>query len=185
MKYTDGFITTQFPKSKTGRPSPSAASILAYTPETPDEVSTLSVVTKLSSSYGRTQSPIGKGSYWRSNSKELPTEIFSGQKTGKTPRSRKTSTATILTETGNDQPDFESDAFAVNMPTTREPVEPYTSPSPIQIAAYQHYAEKARRNAFNGCQTERAPPMAVSYDYAYEDIPFNPHDILELDATPP
>ena len=23
------------------------------------------------------------------------------------------------------------------------------------------------------------------YDYAYEDIPFNPHDILELDATPP
>ena len=185
MKYTDDFISTQFPDSKTGRLSPGAVSILAYTPETPDEVLTLSVVTKLPSSYGRTQSPVSKRSYRPSNSKELPTEIFSGQKTGKTPRSRKTSTATILTETGNDQPAFESDAFAVNMPTTREPVEPYASPSPAQIAAYKHYAEKARRNAFSDYQTEHAPPMAVSYDYAYENILFNPQYILELDATPP
>lgn len=185
MKYTDDFITTQCPNSKTSRLNPGAVSILAYTPETPDEVLTLSVVTKLPSSYGRTQSPVGKRSYWRSNSKELPTEIFSRQKTSKTPRSRKTSTATILTETGNDQPAFESDAFAVNMPTTREPAEPYTSPSPAQIAAYQHYPEKARRNAFNDYQTEHVAPMAVSYDYAYENIPFNPQYILELDATPP
>jgi len=185
MKHTDDFITAQFPNSKTGRLSPGAVSIIAYTPETPDEVLTLSVFTKLPSSYRRTQSPVGKRSYWCSNSKELPTEIFSRQKTGKTPHSRKTSTTTILTETGNDQPAFESDAFAVNMPTTREPAEPYTSPSPAQIAAYQHNAEKARRNVFNDYQTEHAVPMAVSYDCAYENIPFNPHYILELDATPP
>jgi hypothetical protein len=185
IKHTDNFITAQFPNSKIGRLSPGAVSILAYTPETPDEALTHSVVTKPPSSYRRTQSPVGKRSYWRSNSKELPMEIFSRQKTGKTPRSQKTSTATILTETGNDQPAFESDAFAVNMPTTREPVEPYTSPSPAQIAAYQHYAEKARRNVFNDYQTEHAAPMAVSYDYAYGDIPFNSHYILELDATPP
>ncbi|OCK91737.1 uncharacterized protein K441DRAFT_200027 [Cenococcum geophilum 1.58] len=71
------------------------------------------------------------------------------------------------------------------MPTTREPAEPYTSPSPTQIAAYQNYAEKARRNVFNDYQTEHAAHMAVSYDCAYENIPFNPHYILELDATPP
>lgn len=77
MKHTDDFITAQFPNSKTGRFSPGAVSILAYTPEAPDEVLTLSVVTKLPSNYRRTQSPVGKRSYWRSNSKELPAETFS------------------------------------------------------------------------------------------------------------
>jgi hypothetical protein len=66
------------------------------------------------------------------------------------PRSRKTTDATIRTDATETQPAFESDAFAIHMPTTREPIlfspvlrAKLSSPSKAQVDAYQTYKRKA------------------------------------------
>lgn len=88
------------------------------------------------------------------------------------PSSRKTGHATIHTDATDQHEAFESDAFAVHMPTTRLPIldRPLrsTKPSPAaQAEAYQTYKEKARqmreRNNSSGVQI---PSKIVSYDYA-------------------
>lgn len=185
IKSTNNFITARFSNPEAGHLSPGAVSILTYTPEASEEVLSLSAISGPRSSHGGNQSTVKERSYQCTNSKDWPLEIHSDQRANKTLRSRKTSTTTILTEAVNDQPAFESDAFAVNMPTTREPAEAYNSPYPAQVAAYHLYAEKARRNASCEYHIEHASPATVSYDYAYENIPSNPHCVLEPDATPP
>ncbi|KAF2636848.1 hypothetical protein P280DRAFT_472733 [Massarina eburnea CBS 473.64] len=98
----------------------------------------------------------------------------------------------IRTDATDTQPAFESDAFAVQMPTTREPVMDTpvyrakipkvmhsstssthatmsaASPSRAQAEAYQTYKEKARLvRARNNSEGVRVPSKIVSYDYAY------------------
>ncbi|KAJ4363029.1 hypothetical protein N0V83_010147 [Neocucurbitaria cava] len=88
------------------------------------------------------------------------------------PRSKKTGHATIHTDATATQAEFESDAFAVHMPTTRLPImDRTTSPtktSPAaQAAAYQTYKEKARQvRERNNSQGVRVPSKIVSYDCA-------------------
>lgn len=91
------------------------------------------------------------------------------------PSSRKTGHATIHTDAVDGHDAFESDAFAIHMPTTRIPIidapvsrfKP-SSPTKAQVEAAQTYREKAReareRNNNIGI---RVPPNIASYDYAY------------------
>ncbi|PSN69497.1 hypothetical protein BS50DRAFT_664514 [Corynespora cassiicola Philippines] len=110
-----------------------------------------------------------------------------------TPRSRKTSHTTILTDSGAAQPAFESDAFAIHMPTTREPIlepahrtrqilpspspPPLPSPGPelglglglasAQAEAYRTYARKAAAVRVQDRELGvRVPSRIVGYDYA-------------------
>ncbi|OCK82055.1 hypothetical protein K432DRAFT_391605 [Lepidopterella palustris CBS 459.81] len=191
----DDFTTGRFPNSNTGHLSPSTVSILAHhAPEPLEEVLTLSAFSKPGSTHNADQLSPERRTRWRSNLNKCRMEIRSSPITGTTtPWSRKTSSATILTERSGNQPAFESDAFAVNMPTTREHIEPthgefrarLPSPSSAQVAAYQHYAERARRSASHEYHLEHIPARIVSYDHAYENMPSNTQYVLELDATPP
>lgn len=107
-------------------------------------------------------------------------EYFSQiKKTAREPVSRKSALGgTIRTEGGGEV--FESDAWAVEMPVTREMVdeaeEPreasifrarIPAPSRAQVEAYQTYKEKAREvRARNNSEGVRVPSKIVSYDYA-------------------
>ncbi|CAO2652817.1 Nn.00g022280.m01.CDS01 [Neocucurbitaria sp. VM-36] len=88
------------------------------------------------------------------------------------PRSKKTGHATIHTDATGTHGAFESDAFAVHMPTTRLPIldraiSPTKSSPAAQAAAYQTYKEKARQvRERNNSQGIRVPSKIVSYDYA-------------------
>lgn len=87
------------------------------------------------------------------------------------PQSKKTGHATIYTDATEDQPAFESDAFAVHMPTTRLPIIGNSRPAPkpslaAQAEAYRTYIEKARQvRERNNSQGIRVPSKIVSYDY--------------------
>lgn len=91
------------------------------------------------------------------------------------PSSRKTGHATIHTEGVNGQDSFESDAFAVHMPTTRIPIidapvarNKPASPTRAQVEAVQTYREKAQQaRQRNDTVGVRVPPNIASYDYAY------------------
>ncbi|KAF2847002.1 hypothetical protein T440DRAFT_540158 [Plenodomus tracheiphilus IPT5] len=97
--------------------------------------------------------------------------------------SRKTGHATIHTDATEGHEAFESDAFAVHMPTTRLPILDHpipstkTSPS-AQAEAYQTYKEKARQvRESNNSTGVRVPSKIVSYDYAsprgsHQTIPY-------------
>jgi hypothetical protein len=93
------------------------------------------------------------------------------------PASRKTGFATIQTDSTDTQPAFESDAFAVLMPTTRLPILD-CSKSPTKVAspaaqadALRTYQEKARQNRErNDSQGVKVPSRIVSYDYASRHI---------------
>lgn len=90
------------------------------------------------------------------------------------PSSRKTGYATIHTDAVDGHDAFESDAFAVHMPTTRIPIidSPVSRPKPTssmaQAAAVETYKEKAkqareRNHSVGVC----VPPNIASYDCAY------------------
>jgi hypothetical protein len=89
------------------------------------------------------------------------------------PISRKTGFATIQTEPTDTQPAFESDAFAVLMPTTRLPILDHpisrakmASPA-ARAEALRTYEEKAQRNRErNDSQGVKVPSQMKSYDYA-------------------
>ena len=87
------------------------------------------------------------------------------------PTSKKTGFATIQTEATNTQAAFESDAFAVLMPTTRLPIldRPMSpkKPSPgARAEAYRMYQEKARQGRErNNSQGVQVPSKLVSYGY--------------------
>ena len=91
----------------------------------------------------------------------------------RTPTSRKTGFATILTDSTDAFPAFESDAFAVLMPTTRLPILEYTRlpkkavSTAAQADALRTYQEKAQQNRErNNSQGVKVPSRIVSYDYA-------------------
>ncbi|KAL5115168.1 hypothetical protein ACEQ8H_006922 [Pleosporales sp. CAS-2024a] len=91
--------------------------------------------------------------------------------------SRKTGFATIRTDSTDTQPEFESDAFAVLMPTTRLPILEYTKPykqpasAAAQAEALKTYQEKARQNREkNNSQGVHVPSRIVSYDYACRNV---------------
>jgi hypothetical protein len=69
---------------------------------------------------------------------------------GRKPSRKKTGHATIRTDATETQVAFESDAFAVHMPTTRlpiidQPVSPIKTTRAAQVEAYRTYEEKARQ----------------------------------------
>lgn len=95
----------------------------------------------------------------------------------RTPTSRKTGHTTIRTDSTATHAAFESDAFAVLMPTTRlpiaeRPVSPAKVTSPTARAeALQAYQEKARQmRERNNSQGVKVPSKIVSYDYAPRHI---------------
>ncbi|CAE7174027.1 hypothetical protein PTNB85_03631 [Pyrenophora teres f. teres] len=105
---------------------------------------------------------------------------FSPTRAGHTPAkivtrelsSKKTGHATIRTNATATQAEFESDAFAVHMPTTRlpvidQPTSPVKRSHTAQIEAYRTYEEKARqireRNNGQGVLTSY---KAASYNYS-------------------
>ena len=101
----------------------------------------------------------------------IPTPVRA-QHPQREPSSRKTGHATIYTDATGDHAAFESDAFAVHMPTTRipiidRPVAP-RRPSPVaQAEAFRTYQEKAHQvRARNHSTGVRVPSKIISYDYA-------------------
>lgn len=95
------------------------------------------------------------------------------------PSSRKTGHATIHTDPVGGHEAFESDAFAVHMPTTRIPIlDPPVSrpkaglPTRAQVEAVQTYKEKAEQaRKRNNSVGIRVPDNIASYDYAYASSP--------------
>jgi hypothetical protein len=95
------------------------------------------------------------------------------------PSSRKTGHATIHTDPVGGHDAFESDAFAVHMPTTRIPIldAPVSRPKAgsttrAQAEAVQTYKEKAEQaRKRNNSVGVRVPDNIASYDYAYASTP--------------
>ncbi|KAH6612016.1 hypothetical protein C7974DRAFT_89795 [Boeremia exigua] len=91
------------------------------------------------------------------------------------PSSRKTGHATIHTDAIDGHDAFESDAFAIHMPTTRIPIidapvsrSKLSSPTRAQAEAVRTYTEKAKEaRERNNSIGVRVPPNIASYDYAY------------------
>ncbi|KAH7062880.1 hypothetical protein BKA63DRAFT_587241 [Paraphoma chrysanthemicola] len=88
------------------------------------------------------------------------------------PTSRKTGFATIRTDSTDTQAAFESDAFAVLMPTTRLPILDRPIPSTkvdspaARAEALRTYEEKARQvRERNDSQGVKVPSKILSYDY--------------------
>ncbi|KAF2489495.1 hypothetical protein BU16DRAFT_567669 [Lophium mytilinum] len=199
VRQNTDFITARFPNPKTGRISPSNVSILNthHTPETLEEALKRPAIPKALFPNGSVRPQSARQGSWRSNSKDWWMEIKSSPATKRTQRSRKTSNATILTDGQGEEEPFESDAFAILMPTTREPIEPpaerpkcefrakLPSPSLAQVAAYQHYAEKTRRNASQEYRKEPISNRIASWDYAYPDPHSAPEVVMEQLLTPP
>ncbi|KAI8931251.1 hypothetical protein NX059_011598 [Plenodomus lindquistii] len=88
------------------------------------------------------------------------------------PSSRKTGHATIHTDATAEHEAFESDAFAVHMPTTRlpiidKPISPIKISPAAQAEAFQTYKEKARQvRERNNSTGVKVPSKIVSYDCA-------------------
>ncbi|KAJ4402003.1 hypothetical protein N0V91_007508 [Didymella pomorum] len=93
--------------------------------------------------------------------------------------SRKTGHATIHTDPVGGHDAFESDAFAVHMPTTRIPIldAPVSRPkgreaTRAQVEAVRTYKEKAEQaRKRNNSVGVRVPDNIASYDYAYASSP--------------
>ncbi|KAF2113263.1 hypothetical protein BDV96DRAFT_648231 [Lophiotrema nucula] len=180
------FITARFPNPKTAHLSPSNVSIATYsTPETMEEALALSSKPPSPLAHQtptRQPLPRAQSSSWWLHIGKSPTPK-------QEPRSRKTDEATIITDATNTQPAFESDAFAIHMPTTREPI---LDPPPVriklppptqgQVDAYHTYKQKAHYVAQMEYKNQRPPSKIVSYDYAYANTSSQP---LELDVSPP
>jgi hypothetical protein len=99
--------------------------------------------------------------------------------TVRAPSSRKTGHVTIHTDGADGHESFESDAFAVHMPTTRIPIidAPILRPKPTlptraQIEAVHTYKQKAKQaRERNDSIGVRVPPSIASYDHAYANTP--------------
>lgn len=112
------------------------------------------------------------------------------------PSSRKTGHATILTDAIDGHDAFESDAFAVHMPTTRIPIidAPVSRLKPgsstkAQAEAVRTYKEKAKQaRERNNSVGVRVPPNIASYESIYACIPKNETSIpaaLKPSNSPP
>lgn len=188
---SDNFINARFPHPKLGHLSPSNVSITAFqTPETIDDALAIPHRPPQAESQSQTDRTHPRQPLPRSQSSSYWMEIRkSPQPTA--PRSRKTTAATIITDPTETHPAFESDAFAIHMPTTREPIlDPpifrAKLPSPPkyeQAEGYQAYKRKAEQareqQRSNGV---RVPSRIFPYDYANRHILVPP---LELEVSPP
>lgn len=166
-------ISAQFPNPKLGLLSPNKVSIASYqTPETIGEALALSDPALYSPRHHYRGNSV-RQQLERSQSSEYFLEIRKSPGP-KEPKSRKTNFTTIQTDATDTQPAFESDAFAIQMPTTREPVvdapvfrAKLPSPSKAQVEAYQTYKRKAQQvRERNNSEGVRVPSKIVSYDYA-------------------
>ena len=111
------------------------------------------------------------------------------------PSSRKTGHATIQTDAVDGHEAFESDAFAVHMPTTRIPIidtpvsRPKAASPAAQAEAVETYKEKAKQaRARNNSVGVRVPHNIASYDYAYASSSRNEPPIpavLKPSSSPP
>lgn len=194
----EDMITAQFPNPKTGHLSPFNVSISAcpnekgilQAPPVPPPHLTQSKIS--SNGFLSTRYPLD-----RNRSSEYFLEIKKSP-APKPPISRKSAWGrTIRTENPGEDA-FESDAFAVQMPTTREPVmempreesiyrAKIPAPSKAQVEAYQTYKLKAQEvRAHNTSEGVRVPSKIISYDYAYasKNLPPVPEP-LKVDISPP
>lgn len=197
-------ITAQFPNPKAAHVSPQNVSISSYrTPATLEEALLLAPTpprTPPHLSHSKTSSASSieaRHPLDRSQSSEYFLEIKRSP-APKAPISRKSAWGrTIRTEAPGEDA-FESDAFAVEMPTTREPVfeipkeasvfrAKIPSPSKAQVDAYQTYKKKAQQvRERNSNEGVKVPSKIVSYDYAYSNKKGQPATApLHVSPTPP
>jgi hypothetical protein len=200
----EDMITAHFPNPKSTHISPNSVSISSYrTPATLEEALSLAPTpprTPPHLSHGKANSASSselRHPLERSQSSEYFLEIKRSP-APKAPISRKSAWGrTIRTEVPGEDA-FESDAFAVEMPTTREPIvqvpkeasvfrAKIPSPSQAQVDAYQTYKQKAHlvreRNSNEGV---KVPSKIVSYDYAYSNRKGQPATTpLHVNLTPP
>ncbi|KAF2727632.1 hypothetical protein EJ04DRAFT_570209 [Polyplosphaeria fusca] len=197
------FITATFPNPKMEHMSPSNVAISVYhTPDTIEEALTLSSTPPPPPPHQSKFTTPSRPTLPRSGSSTYYLEVKKSPSPKQEPRSRKTNQATIKTEATDTQPEFESDAFAIHMPTTREPIIDSAEPSlrmrlptasKAQIEAYRTYKEKAqqvRENEFKNkpvrgteYKNKHPPSKIVSYDYAYGNGATS--QPLELHINPP
>lgn len=185
-------ITAQFPNPKVGQLSPGNVSISGYRkPETIEEALTLTDTPPRPPPHYANNALQSRPPVERSQSSEYFLEIKRSLGP-REPKSKKTNFATIHTDATETQPAFESDAFAIQMPTTREPVldkpiyrAKLPSPSRAQVEAYQTYKQKAQQvRERNNSEGVRVPSKIISYDYAYATENDRP-STLELNVSPP
>lgn len=197
-------ITAQFPNPKSTHISPNSVSISSYrTPATPKEALSLAPTpprTPPHLSHSKNSSASSnelRHPLERSHSSEYFLEIKRSP-APKAPISRKSAWGrTIRTEAPGEDA-FESDAFAVEMPTTREPIVQVPKeasvfrakiphPSQAQVDAYQTYKQKAHQvRERNSNEGVKVPSKIVSYDYAYPNRHGRPVTApLHVDQTPP
>ncbi|CAI6337474.1 unnamed protein product [Periconia digitata] len=114
----------------------------------------------------------------RAQSSEYFLEVQKRQPLREAQSRRSKFNTTIHTDATGAQPAFESDAFTVEMPTTREPIierpvfrakiPKVLSPSKAQVEALETYKKKARQvRERNNSTGVRVPSKLLSYDYAY------------------
>jgi hypothetical protein len=163
-------ITAQFPNPKSTKITPGNVAISHYPPpQTPSDALSLSnpscpPLPPLHRSLPR--QPLD-----RSQSSEYFLEI----RKNSVPQSYQTNEGMIHTDATSTQPAFSSDAFAIQMPTTREPILDtpiYRAKLPgiskAQVDAYQTYKEKAKLvRERNNSEGVRVPSKILSYDYGY------------------
>jgi hypothetical protein len=188
----EDMITARFPNPKTSHLSPSNISISTFpTPNTIEDALVSSSTPPPPPPHNdRISVPI-RQPLPRSQSSSWWMEIRKSPSPKKESRSRKISDAIIQTEGTGNQPVFESDAFAVQMPTTREPIleQPVfraklPSPSKAQVDAYQTYKQKAQdARERQHSQGVRVPSKIISYDYTYATAAKKPQH-LEPEHAP-
>lgn len=153
----------------------SVPNTLPRTPRTLEEMLAISSKRPKSPLYGPRNPPKGYHSTASSRSAQW-TEYRTTPTQRWEPRSKKTGHATIRTDATDSHEAFESDAFAVHMPTTRLPIIENTmsppKPSPAaQAEAYRTYMEKARQvRERDNNQGVRVPSKIVSHDYAIPNV---------------
>ncbi|PVH94538.1 hypothetical protein DM02DRAFT_732455 [Periconia macrospinosa] len=178
---SDAIIAAQFPDPKTGRLSPNTGSIASSHAFT----STSDPFPYTTPPPPPPPPPHHRQPIERTQSSEYLLEIQRGQPTrGGAPSRRSNLNTTIHTDATETLPAFKSDAFAVEMPTTREPILETLPPPPVfraripkvasppsraQVEAYQTYKQKAEQvRERNNSTGVRVPSKIVSYDYAYQ-----------------
>ena len=186
-------ITAQFPNPKMWDLSASNVSISACrAPESMDEALACSAIPPRPPPHAGDVNAMPKyrNPLERSQSSEYHLEIRKNL-AAKEPRSRKVDPTTIRTDATDTQPAFESDAFAIQMPTTREPIieapvfrAKLPTPSKAQIEAYQMYKRKAQQVREQNNEGVRVPSKIISYDYAYAGKNAAPPP-LEINSIPP
>ncbi|KAF2264066.1 hypothetical protein CC78DRAFT_253978 [Lojkania enalia] len=175
----NSYISARFPNPKSDNIALKNISTSTFrTPETIDQALALSPGPLSPPLHQSQNSSLTRQPQSRSRSSSWWMEIRKSPTPKHEPRSRKVNQATIRTDAPDPQPVFESDAFAVHMPTTRIPIieSPpvrvrLPAPSRAQMEAYHAYRQKAQHMRETEYTKEYVPAKVVSYDYAYTNSP--------------